>query len=79
MKVTEAIEILSSTYQDLNSVASGLNVNANEVAEALKKATPDTTEFVCLTALAKAHPVVNNIKSDTKQESKKHDGNTEQQ
>jgi hypothetical protein len=56
MKIAEAIDILSSTYMSLESVARGLDVNPADVAKALASATPDTTEYVCLQALAKAHP-----------------------
>jgi hypothetical protein len=34
-----------------------LEVKASEVATALAKAKPDTTEFVCLTVLARHNPV----------------------
>ena len=57
MKVADAVEVLATTYQSLDSVAQGLEVKANEVATALAKAKPDTVEFVCLTVLAKYNPV----------------------
>jgi hypothetical protein len=41
----------------LDLVAQGLEVKASEVATALAKAKPDTTEFVCLTVLARYNPV----------------------
>lgn len=58
MKVADAVEVLATTYQSLDMVAQGLEVKANEVATALAKAKPDTTEFVCLTFLAKYNPVI---------------------
>jgi hypothetical protein len=57
MKVADAVEVLATTYQSLDLVAQGLTVTASEVATALAKAKPDTTEFVCLTVLAKYNPV----------------------
>jgi hypothetical protein len=57
MKVADAVEVLATTYQSLDAVAQGLEVKASEVATALAKAKPDTTEFVCLTVLARYNPV----------------------
>lgn len=57
MKVTDAVEVLVTTYQSLDSVAQGLEVKASEVAAALAKAKPDTAEYVALTVLAKFNPV----------------------
>jgi hypothetical protein len=57
MKVADAVEVLATTFQSLDSVAQGLEVKASEVATALAKAKPDTTEFVCLTVLARYNPV----------------------
>jgi hypothetical protein len=56
MTLTEAIETLASTYADPVLIARGLPVDAKEVADALAKATPDTTEFVALTLLAQFNP-----------------------
>ena len=56
MTLDEAIETLASTYADPVLVARGLPVDAKEVAVALAKASPDTTEFVALTLLAQANP-----------------------
>ena len=56
MKLLEAIEILTSTYQSLDAVASGLPVDAKEVNEALNKADKDSAEYVALQALAKFNP-----------------------
>jgi hypothetical protein len=53
MKLDQAIEVLSSTYMSLEAVARGLEVDPVEIEKALAKAEPDTTEFVCLTTLAK--------------------------
>ena len=53
MKLLEAIEILTTTYQSLDVVASGLPVDAKEVNEALNKADKDSAEYVALQALAK--------------------------
>lgn len=58
MKVADAVEVLATTHQSLDAVARGLEVKASEVATALAKAKPDTTEFVCLTVLARHNPVV---------------------
>jgi len=77
MKIDQAIEILSSTYMSLDAVARGLDVDAAEVAKALAKAKPDTTEFVCLTALAKAFPLAN--KTQTTQESTQNDSTDSEQ
>jgi len=57
MNVADAVEVLATTYQSLDLVAQGLTVTASEVATALAKAKPDTTEFVCLTILARYNPV----------------------
>lgn len=65
MKVSEAVEILTTTYQSLDSVAQGLEVKASEVATALAKAKPDTAEYVALTALAKFNPVATSAPPET--------------
>ena len=65
MKVADAVEVLATTFQSLDLVAQGLTVTASEVATALAKAKPDTTEFVCLTILAKYNPVVETIEQPT--------------
>jgi len=59
MKLLEAIEILTSTYQSLDVVASSLPVDAKEVNEALNKADKDSAEYVALQALAKFNPYEN--------------------
>jgi hypothetical protein len=56
MKLSEAIELLTSTYQSLDLVASGLPVDAKEVVDALNKADKDSAEYVALQALAKFNP-----------------------
>jgi hypothetical protein len=56
MKLSEAIELLTSTYQSLDSMALGLDVDAKEVNEALSKADKDSAEYVALLALAKFNP-----------------------
>ena len=38
MKLFEAIELLTTTYQSLDAVAAGLSVDAKEVNDALNKA-----------------------------------------
>ncbi len=57
MKLTEAIEALTTTYQSIDAVAMGLPVDAKEVNDALKKANPDSAEYVALQALAKYNPI----------------------
>lgn len=74
MKLSEAIEVLTTTYQSLDSVASGLPVDAKEVADALAKADPDSAEYVALQALAKFNPYEN-----TKKEKVKKDDDTNQE
>lgn len=56
MNIKEALQILTSTYQSLDLVAQGLQVDAKEVANALASATPDTSEYVALQVLAKFNP-----------------------
>ena len=56
MKLSEAIELLTSTYQSLDSVASALPVDAKEVADALNEVDKDSAEYVALQALAKFNP-----------------------
>lgn len=77
MKIDQAIEILSSTYMSLDAVARGLEVDPKDVAKALAKAAPDTTDFVCLTALAKAFPLPNT--TQTTQESTANDSTDSEQ
>ena len=54
MKVSEAIEILVSSYGDLEMIARSLPVAASEVASAT--AEPDTAEAVALALLKKYNP-----------------------
>lgn len=51
-----AVELLITTRQSLELVARGLAVDAEEVADALADAEPDTAEYVALTVLAKLNP-----------------------
>jgi adenylosuccinate lyase len=67
MKLSEAIELLTSTYQSLDSVASGLPVDPKEINDALSKANPDSAEYVALQALAKFNPYENTKKEKVKQ------------
>jgi len=68
MKVADAVEVLANTYQSLDVVARGLEVQASEVATALAKAKPDTAEYVALTVLAKFNPVAVSAPSETSTE-----------
>lgn len=54
--LAEAIEVLTTTYSSLDSVAQGLQVDAKQVADALAKVSPDTAEAVALAVLAKFNP-----------------------
>jgi len=63
MSLVDAIEALTTTYQSLDLVAVGLQVDAKEVSDALAKATPDTAEFVALTVLAKYNPYITSKKT----------------
>ena len=74
MKLSEAIELLTSTYQSLDSVAMGLPVDAKEVNDALNKAKPDSAEYVALQALAKFNPYKN-----IKEEKAKQNDDTDQE
>ena len=58
MNLSEAVAILTTTYQSLDSVAVGLPVDPKEVADALLKVDSDTAEAVALNVLAKYNPVV---------------------
>ena len=65
MNVADAVKVLATTYQSLDLVAQGLEVTASEVATALANAKPDTTEFVCLTVLARYNLVAQVIEEQT--------------
>lgn len=67
MKLSEAIELLTSTYQSLDTVALGLPVDAKEINDALNKANPDSAEYVALQVLAKHHPYEKTTKEKVKQ------------
>lgn len=58
LNINDAIEALTGHYGSLDAMALRLPVDAKEVADALAKATPDTSEFVALTYLAKYNPYV---------------------
>ena len=53
----EAIKVLVSTYQPLDLMCRGLEVNAKDLANALKKADPDSVEFTALNFLAHLNAV----------------------
>ena len=54
MKVAEAIEIMVSTYGDLDAVARGLPVDSTELYAFV--AEPDTAEEVAVSTLKKYNP-----------------------
>lgn len=56
MTLDETVEFLATTYMPLDLAVRGCQVDADEVAQALAKAKPDTAEYVCLSLLAKANP-----------------------
>ena len=56
-KLKDVIETMISSYADLNQLARGQVVDANEVAKAIAKADPNSVEMVALQALAKWNPV----------------------
>ena len=53
MTVEEAVEILSTTYLALDSVAKGMVVDAEELQDAIAAAEEDSVEAVCLKVLSK--------------------------
>lgn len=55
-QLTAALEVLTSTYQDLDTIARGLVVDAAEVAQALSSIEADSAEGVALRVLAKYNP-----------------------
>ena len=58
MELQAALDELTSTYKDLDSVARGLQVNGKAVADALAEAVPDSAEAVALRVLAKYNPYI---------------------
>ena len=52
-KLQAAVAALTSTYQSLDVMARGWGLDAEDVADALDAADPDTAEYVALTYLAK--------------------------
>lgn len=63
--LSDAIEIMVSTYLPLDMVARGLVVDPQDVADKLAITPPDTVEFTVLTVLAKFNPI--NKIADTEQ------------
>jgi hypothetical protein len=57
-KLKDVLAVMVSSYSDLTLLAKGQVVDANEVAQAIAKADPDSAEMVALQALAKWNPVV---------------------
>ncbi len=74
MKLSDAVKLLTSTYQSLETVALGLPVDAKEVADALLKADPDSAEYVALQVLAKVNP----YKKITEEKAKQNDDNNKE-
>jgi predicted ABC-type ATPase len=56
-KLKDVLASMVSSYSDLTLLARGQVVDANEVAQAIAKADPDSAEMVALQALAKWNPV----------------------
>jgi hypothetical protein len=56
-QLEQAVEVLTSTFQSLELIARALQVDAQEVADALQTVTPDTAEQIALLALAKCNPL----------------------
>ena len=56
-KLKDVLAVMVSSYSDLTLLAKGQVVDANEVAQAITKADPDSAEMVALQALAKWNPV----------------------
>ena len=56
-KLKDVLATMVSSYSDLTLLARGQVVDANEVAQAITKADPDSAEMVALQALAKWNPV----------------------
>jgi hypothetical protein len=62
MKLSDAVDALTSTYSSLDSVAIGMQVDPKEVFDALSNTEVDTAEFVALSVLAKYNPYVQTTK-----------------
>ena len=56
-KLKDVLAVMVSSYSDLTLLAKGQVVDANEGAQAITKADPDSAEMVALQALAKWNPV----------------------
>jgi hypothetical protein len=54
--LNDAVEFLVNHYGSLDAAAQRLDVDAQEVADALQHSDPDTSEFVALSYLAKYNP-----------------------
>jgi hypothetical protein len=70
MKISDAIEAIVASYGDINLVARGMVVDADELAKAT--ATPDTAEAIALALLKKYHMtvpvvVIEEVAQDTKE------------
>ena len=68
MQLSEALEILTTTYRSLDSVAKGLPVDAKEVNDALAKAEVGSQEYVALSVLAKFNPYTQQVKTNEKKD-----------
>lgn len=53
MTVEDAVEVLSTTYQSLDTVAQGMVVDVEELEDAIAAAEADSVEAVCLKVLSK--------------------------
>lgn len=60
----QALEELTTTYQDLDAVARSMAVSPSDIAKALAKTDADTAEGVALRVLAKYNPVVSTKTED---------------
>ena len=56
MALEDAIKFLTSTYLPFDLAVRGMELDANEVADALSEATPDTEEETVLQFLASRFP-----------------------
>jgi len=63
----DVLAVMVSSYSDLTLLAKGQVVDANEVAQAITKADPDSAEMVALQALAKWNPLATQEASPVEQ------------
>lgn len=56
-----AVDLLVSTYQDLDVIARGLVVDPQEIADALAIADSDSAEAIVLRMLQKYNPITNSV------------------